>query len=49
MEMIGMDVDFIKSTNESYFTVETHIRHVNEAKEGMKIVAKTQILAGKGT
>ena len=43
MEMIGMDVDFIKSTNESYFTVETHIRHLNEAKEGMKIIAKTGV------
>ena len=48
MEMIGMDVDFIKSTNESYFTVETHIRHLNEAKEGMKIISKTQVLEGKG-
>ena len=48
MEMLGMDVDFIKSTNESYFTVETHIRHINEAKEGMKIIANTQVLEGKG-
>ena len=48
MEMLGMDVDYIKSTNESYFTVETHICHINEAKEGMRRIAKTQILEAEG-
>ena len=44
MEMMGMDVDYIKTKQESYFTVETHIRHLNEAKEGGLIIAKTQVL-----
>ena len=48
MEMMGMDFDYIKLTNESYFTVETHIRHVNEAKEGKNIIAKTQVLEASG-
>ena len=48
MEMLGMDVDYIKSTNESFFTVETHICHINEAKEGMRIIAKTQVLEAEG-
>ena len=48
MEMMGMDFEYIKLTNESYFTVETHIRHINEAKEGMKILAKTQVLEASG-
>ena len=30
------------------FTVETHIRHVTEIKEGMTITAKTQVLEGEG-
>ena len=48
MEMMGMDVDYIKTKQESYFTVETHIRHLNEAKEGMLITAKTQVLEASG-
>ena len=48
MEMMGMDVDYIKTKQESYFTVETHIRHLNEAKEGMLIMAKTQVLEASG-
>ena len=48
MEMMGMDVDYIKTKQESYFTVETHIRHLNEAKEGMLIIAKTQVLEASG-
>ena len=48
MEMMGMDFDYIKLTNESYFTVETHIRHINEAQEGKNITAKTQVLEASG-
>jgi carnitine 3-dehydrogenase len=48
MEMLGMDADYIKLTDESYFTVETHICHINEAKEGMRISAKTQVLEALG-
>ena len=48
MEMMGMDVDYIKTKQESYFTVETHIRHLNEAKEGMLVIAKTQVLEASG-
>ena len=48
MEMMGMDVDYIKTKQESYFTVETHLRHLNEAKEGMLVIAKTQVLEASG-
>ena len=48
MELIGMGIEYIKSTDESYFTVETHIRHINEINEGMTVIARTQVLEGKG-
>ena len=43
-----MSGDYIKLSIESYFTGETHIRHVNEIKEGMTITDKTQVLEGEG-
>ena len=48
MEIIGMDLSYIKRTSLSYFTVETHIRHLDEIKVGTEIVVKTQILDGIG-
>ena len=45
---ILLEKDYIKTKQESYFTVETHLRHLNEAKEGMLIIAKTQVLEASG-
>ncbi|MEP4199029.1 MAG: carnitine 3-dehydrogenase [Aliishimia sp.] len=47
MEMIGCDADYI-STGGSYFTAETHIRHVNETHAGAKIEVHTRVLGGEG-
>ena len=47
MEMIGCDADYI-SAGGSYFTAETHIRHVNEALAGTVIDVRTQVLSGAG-
>lgn len=47
MEMIGCDADYI-ATGGSYFTVETHIRHVDEAHAGALIEVRTQVLMGAG-
>ena len=47
MEMIGCDADYI-ATGGSYFTAETHIRHVDEVRAGAVIEVRTQVLAGAG-
>ena len=47
MEMIGCDADYI-ATGGSYFTAETHIRHVNEAHAGTLIEVRTRVLGGEG-
>ena len=47
MEMIGCDAEYIKSGN-SYFTVETHIRHLHEIKAGQTLTVSTQVLNGSG-
>ncbi len=47
MEMIGCDADYI-ATGGSYFTAETHIRHVDEVHAGAVIEVRTQVLAGAG-
>lgn len=47
MEMIGCDAEYI-ATGGSYFTAETHIRHVDEVHAGTVIEVRTQILAGAG-
>ena len=47
MAMIGCDADYI-ATGGSYFTAETHIRHVDEALAGAIIEVRTQVLAGAG-
>lgn len=47
MAMIGCDADYI-ATGGSYFTAETHIRHVDEVNAGQLIEVKTQILLGEG-
>ncbi|MBT2130938.1 carnitine 3-dehydrogenase [Aliiroseovarius lamellibrachiae] len=47
MEIIGCDADYI-ATGGSYFTAETHIRHIDEAHLGQRICVETQCLLGKG-
>ena len=47
MALIGCDADYI-ATGGSYFTAETHIRHMDEAVAGDLIEVRTQVLAGAG-
>ncbi|GAB5437631.1 carnitine 3-dehydrogenase [Falsiruegeria mediterranea] len=47
MEIIGCDADYIASGG-SYFTAETHIRHIDETHAGAKIEVRTQMLLGAG-
>ena len=47
LRLIGVDADYI-ATGGSYFTVETHIRHLDEARAGEPIETMTQVIAGQG-
>jgi len=47
MELIGCDADYI-ARGGSYFTAETHIRHLLEAHAGMQIEVRTRVLSGQG-
>ena len=47
MEMIGADADYIAS-GRSFFTVESHIRHLDEIEAGDRLSVTTQVLAGQG-
>lgn len=47
MEIIGCDAEYIASGG-SYFTAETHIRHLDEAHAGAKIRVETLCLLGEG-
>ena len=47
MELIGCDAAYI-ATGGSYFTAETHIRHLGEARAGARIEVRTQLLLGQG-
>ena len=47
MALIGCDAAYIE-TGGSYFTAETHIRHVDEVHAGALIEVRTQVLAGAG-
>jgi len=47
MEIIGCDGDYI-ATGGSYFTVETHICHLDEVHAGARIRVETQCLLGDG-
>ncbi|MFV0473965.1 MAG: carnitine 3-dehydrogenase [Pikeienuella sp.] len=47
MRLIGADADYIAS-GLSYFTVETHIRHLDEVKALEPVFATTQVLEGRG-
>ena len=47
MEVIGCDADYI-SKGGSYFTAETHIRHLDEVHSGSVIKIMTHVLGGGG-
>ncbi|WP_298836555.1 carnitine 3-dehydrogenase [uncultured Roseobacter sp.] len=47
MELIGCDAAYIASGG-SYFTAETHIRHLDEVHAGTVITVRTRVLAGGG-
>tara|TARA_R110002096_G_scaffold16492_14_gene56502 strand:- start:899 stop:2374 length:1476 start_codon:yes stop_codon:yes gene_type:complete len=47
MELIGCDADYISSGG-SYFTAETHIRHVDEVHAGAMLEVRTRVLMGAG-
>ncbi|MDX2482542.1 MAG: carnitine 3-dehydrogenase [Pseudodonghicola sp.] len=47
MELVGCDADYIASGG-SYFTAETHIRHLAEALAGDRIEVRTHLLMGEG-
>ncbi|MFK7870858.1 MAG: carnitine 3-dehydrogenase [Roseobacter sp.] len=47
MQVIGCDADYI-ATGGSYFTAETHIRHLGEALAGTQITIFTRVLGGGG-
>lgn len=47
MEIIGADAAYVAS-GKSYFTAETHIRHLGEVNAGDRITVETQVIAGAG-
>ena len=47
MEIVGCDQDYIASGG-SFFTAETHIRHIGEAKLGERIEVRTRVLMAEG-
>ncbi len=47
MELIGCDADYI-ARGGSYFSAETHIRHLHEAHAGARIEIRTRVLGGEG-
>ncbi|MFK8252761.1 carnitine 3-dehydrogenase [Ancylobacter terrae] len=44
LRLIGVDLAYVEA-GQSYYTVETHIRHLGEAKLGEALAATTQILS----
>ena len=47
LRMIGVDADYVAS-GRSYFTAETHIRHLREVAALEPVCAQTQVLEAKG-
>ena len=47
MAIIGCDADYIQAGG-SYFTAETHIRHVDEVHAGALITIRTRVVLGEG-
>jgi carnitine 3-dehydrogenase len=47
MEIVGCDAAYIAAGG-SYFTAETHIRHIDEVGAGAEITVDTQVVMGEG-
>ena len=47
LRMVGVDTDYVANSG-SYFTVETHIRHLDEVRAFQSIYATTQIISAHG-
>ncbi|MTH65651.1 carnitine 3-dehydrogenase [Paracoccus shanxieyensis] len=47
MEMVGADAGYVAS-GKSYFTVENHIRYLDEIHAGDRLTVTTQVLGGQG-
>ena len=47
MRLVGVNADYL-AAGSSYFTVETHIRHLDEVTAGNEIYATSQLLMGEG-
>ena len=47
MAIIGCDAAYIKSGG-SYFTAETHIRHIDEVHAGATVTIRTRVVMGEG-
>lgn len=47
MEIVGCTPEYI-ATGGSYFTAETHLRHLDEAKAGAPIEVHTRVINGQG-
>lgn len=47
LRVIGVDADYVEKSG-SYFTVETHIRHLDEVAALQPIYATTQVLSARG-
>lgn len=47
MEMVGADAGYIAS-GKSYFTVESHIRYLDEVHAGDQLTITTQVIGGEG-
>ncbi|MEE4012079.1 carnitine 3-dehydrogenase [Roseibium sp. FZY0029] len=47
MELIGANADYITS-GKSYFTVENHLRYLDELLAGERLIVTTQVLQGEG-
>ena len=47
LELIGAGPDYV-AAGRSYFTVESHLRHLDEVRGGERICVTTRVLAGAG-
>jgi carnitine 3-dehydrogenase len=47
LRMVGVDADYVANSG-SWFTVETHIRHLDEVSALQPVFATTQVLAARG-
>lgn len=45
LRLIGVDDTYVQTERQSYYTVETHIRHLGEAKIGEELYTTCQILS----